>query len=277
MQNDPAGGGVFLSNDGGNTFKRTDVFPCTEIIADHTNGKIMYRVSLQEGIFESKDAGNTWKRISEASLYTWFNGAYNRSPVRNVRMTLHVNATTGTRALYAGIMNRQPIAIIRGEYDATTDLWSWKQLDTPYTVEGDDQVGISPDEDDDDEEGDEEAGSQGTLHLSIAAEPTNPFIVYIAGDRQPIGANSSFPNSIGANDFSGRIFKIDASKPNGTQFLPLTHRYAAQNSAPHADSRCLAIDAVGNLLESDDGGVFKVRNHIRTCRNREIFSIFGAF
>jgi hypothetical protein len=38
---------------------------------------------------------------------------------------------------------------------------------------------------------------------------------------------------------------------------PLTHNGTANNSSPHADSRDMAFDANGNLIESDDGGVYR--------------------
>ena len=62
-----------------------------------------------------------------------------------------------------------------------------------------------------------------------------------------------FPNSIGANNFSGRLFRCDASLATGSQCTPLTHIGTASNSSPHADSREMTFDAAGNLIETDDG------------------------
>jgi hypothetical protein len=66
-----------------------------------------------------------------------------------------------------------------------------------------------------------------------------------------------FPNSIGARNFSGRLFRCDATLPAGSPCTPLTHIGTASNSSPHADSREMAFDAAGDLLESDDGGLFR--------------------
>lgn len=108
-------------------------------------------------------------------------------------------------------------------------------------------------------------GSQGATHLSVVADPSNPFVVYVGGDRQ-----DQLPNSIGANDFTGRLFRGDASiAPLGTpvtvgvpnaQWVPLTHLGTVSNSAPHADSRDMAFDANGNLIEVDDGGIYRRTN-----------------
>ena len=129
---------------------------------------------------------------------------------------------------------------------------TWQQLDLPGTIEdGGFFFGIHP-------------GGQATLHMSITADPTDANIVYVGGDRQPFFTEGSgnpalpfFPNSIGANAFSGRLFRGDASLAPGSQWTPLTHTGTANSSAPHADSRELAFDAAGNLIQSDDGGVYR--------------------
>ncbi len=118
----------------------------------------------------------------------------------------------------------------------------------------------------------------------MAADPVNPNIVYVGGDRQPLssGPNSgSWPNSIGANDFTGRLFRGDASQPAGSQFVHLTHRNdlgalgggTASNSSPHADSRDMAFDASGNLIQVDDGGIY--RRSLPTSNRGDWFSMIG--
>jgi hypothetical protein len=101
-------------------------------------------------------------------------------------------------------------------------------------------------------------GGQGGTHLSIVADPTNANIVYIGGDRADIGV-------FGARDFSGRLFRCDATAVAGSQCVHLTHSSTVgpagggtlNMSSPHADSREMVFDAAGILLESDDGGVFR--------------------
>lgn len=106
-------------------------------------------------------------------------------------------------------------------------------------------------------------GGQGSIHLSIAADPSNADLVYVGGDRQPYfgegvsGSTSFFPNSIGANDYSGRLFRGDASQPPASRWTPLTHNGTPNNSSPHADSRDMAFDAGGGLVQVDDGGIYK--------------------
>ena len=127
---------------------------------------------------------------------------------------------------------------------------TWAALDLPTTTESGVAVGIHP-------------GAQGNTHLSLAADRTNASVAYIGGDRQPFlnefttGLCPCFPNSIGANDFSGRLFRVDASLAAGTQATHITHSNTGASSSPHGDSRDMAMDATGNLIEVDDGGVYR--------------------
>lgn len=105
-------------------------------------------------------------------------------------------------------------------------------------------------------------GRQAYPNLALGTDPGNGNLVYIAGDRQDyLGGDSS----IGANAFSGRIFRGDASVaaqgPGAVvtdathQWTPLTNSGTSNNSSPHADSRTLEIDG-SNLIYSGDGGIF---------------------
>ncbi|MCH8148859.1 MAG: hypothetical protein IH987_12815, partial [Planctomycetes bacterium] len=122
-----------------------------------------------------------------------------------------------------------------------------------------------------------EPGSQGSIHFSIQADLFEPSIVYVGGDRQP----SPLPNSIGAENFSGRLFRGDALLSPGSQWVHLTHSDAlgapgggtASNSAPHADSREIVLDVNGELIEGDDGGIY--RRTFPQSNEGDWFSIIG--
>jgi len=87
-------------------------------------------------------------------------------------------------------------------------------------------------------------GNQGNVNTSIAADPTNANLVYLGGDR------------ITASPFTGNTVRGDASLAAGSQFA-IIHGSGAGGTSPHADSRAMAFDANGNLLESDDGGIYR--------------------
>lgn len=122
----------------------------------------------------------------------------------------------------------------------------------------------------------QEAGGQSGTHLAIIADPTTPNIVYLSGDRQ------DFPNIIGATDFSSNIWRgninvartgtLPGTLPGPTGAIPspqwahMGHSNAvaaipgggtAQGSAGHADSRNMVFDGNGNLVEVDDGGIYR--------------------
>lgn len=127
---------------------------------------------------------------------------------------------------------------------------AWTALDLPTTTESGVVVGIHP-------------GGQDGTNLSITADRTNANVVYIGGDRQPYLTEFTtelcpcFPNSIGANDYSGRLFRVDASLAAGSQAAHITHTNTGGSTSPHADSRDMAIDANENLVEVDDGGIYR--------------------
>lgn len=87
-------------------------------------------------------------------------------------------------------------------------------------------------------------GGQGTVNTSIVADPSNADLVYLGGDR------------ITASPFTGNVVRGNASLATGSQFA-IIHGSGGGNTSPHADSRALAFDANGNLLESDDGGIYR--------------------
>lgn len=189
------------------------------------------------GVYRSLDTGATWSKVSSSAVDADLSGA-NRARL----------AVGAPGQVFVGIVRSGRLFQVYRSSDGTT---GWTALGVPLTTEeGGVQFGIHP-------------GQQGFLHFSIAADPTDTNIVYVGGDRQPFfgegvpGSPNVFPNSIGANDFSGRLFRGNASLPPASRWAPLTHAGTANNSSPHADSRDLEFDANGDLLESDDGGVFR--------------------
>lgn len=87
-------------------------------------------------------------------------------------------------------------------------------------------------------------GGQGTVNTSIAVDPVNENVVYIAGDR------------ITASPFTANVQRGNAAAASGSQFTPIVDAGAA-NTSPHADSRNMAFDAAGALLQVDDGGIYR--------------------
>ena len=133
-------------------------------------------------------------------------------------------------------------AIYRSDNHGTT----WTRMDVP----GDRDGGIS-------------TGAQAETHFSILADRTDPNVVFVGGDRQP--HPFLIANSTGAIDSTGRLFRGDASAAAGSQWQSVTDIFAdpdgpVPRTAPHADSRTMVFDENGNIVEGDDGGVFRLLN-----------------
>ncbi len=138
-------------------------------------------------------------------------------------------------------------AIVR--YDPAAGIWDSLSLpETTETINGSlTPVGIH-------------GGGQGDIHFSIVVDPANPNVIYVGGDAQP----GDKPNSIGAQNHTGRIFR-GVYTPAGTVWTPITHNFADPDgpggqpgTAPHADSRDMAFNALGQILEADDGGIYRL-------------------
>jgi photosystem II stability/assembly factor-like uncharacterized protein len=196
------------------------------------------------GLYRSDNVGAKWTKISNPAMDAFIGSA------DNIKISVGKHSN-----VFAAIdVNGHLAGVFRSDNSGST----WAPMDLPRTMEGG-----------------AHAGGQGSIHLSIAADPLNDNIVYIGGDRQPAqfidGQETNpaiWPNSIGARDYSGRLFRGDASKSPGSQWTHLTHSSGlgvpgggtAHSSAPHADSRAMAFSPDGTLLEADDGGIYKRTN-----------------
>lgn len=242
-------GGIFRSTDTGVQFTRLSgngtsglanqgVF---DLVGDPSNDARLY-AATQTGVFRSDDTGATWVPAGGTAPNN-ITGISSANPGGTNNIELSVTDVGATNAVFAGVVNA---GRLNGLWRSTDQGANWTQLDSPQTNDGGTVNGLQP-------EGTFKPGSQGGTHFSILADSTDADLVYVGGDRQP----SPFPNSLGANEFSGRLFRCDASLAAGSQCASLTHNGTSNNSAPHADSREMALDANGDILESDDGGVYR--------------------
>ena len=113
---------------------------------------------------------------------------------------------------------------------------------------------------------DEETGAQGRTHFSIRVDPNNENVLFVGGDRQ-----ESPNNAIGDSTSGGAVFRGNTSIAADPTVVPspqwdhITHDIVtfdpaggtANGTAPHADSREMVFDANDNLIEVDDGGIYR--------------------
>jgi hypothetical protein len=248
--------GIWRSTDGGNTFTQIGSgngaatgLPggvTHDLVGDSTNLQRLFTsvifansVGGVNGVYRSLDTGATWTKVSNAAMDALLvSGGPNGTS--NVEFAVGLNNN-----VYAALTNAGRLTGLFRSGDGGT---TWTAMDLPRT--GPNNVGIHP-------------GRQASIHLSILADRVAHNVVYIGGDRQPFRLEEGlsfppqFPNSIGARNFSGRLFRCDASQPAGSQCTPLTNVGTAANSSPHADSREMVFNAVGDIVEVDDGGVYR--------------------
>jgi len=197
------------------------------------------------GIFRSTDTGGTWAKVSTATMDALLPQAVNVKIATGTADDVYVAIASGPNG-------------VTGLFRSGNGGGTWTALDLPSTVEAtvgtmQIRIGLHP-------------GRQAGIHLSLAADRIDHGVVYIGGDRQPDRtealptATQRFPNSVGAQDYSGRLFRVDAARPANRQASHITHSHTASGTAPHADSRSLAVDAEGDLIEGDDGGVYRRRD-----------------
>lgn len=177
------------------------------------------------GVYRSDDTGATWTKVSNAAM--------DAALVPNLSSSeLAVGASGG---IGVGMCQGGRLVSLFHSGDAGAN---WAAIDVPN---------IHP-------------GTQAGIHFSIGVDPTNSNLVYVGGDRQP-----AIGGPLGNSDWSGNLWRVDASAPSGSQSFHLTHRNdrgaagggTANSSAPHADSRNMAFDANGDLLETNDGGIYR--------------------
>jgi hypothetical protein len=226
------GGGVYRSTNGGSSFARvsgTSGLPdagASSLVADPGNSTRLYAALPASfgaggaaGVYRSDDAGQTWTPVN-----TGLSGLGS-----SLRILLSVGRTTGV--VYAMVIDASGMA--SGVFRSANGGATWTALGLPSPT-------IHP-------------GQQGVIHAAIEADPVNPNVVYIAGDRQDF----PFPNVNGCSNFSANTFRGDASLASPWQNVVCN---GAQGSSPHADSRDMAFDNQGNLLQANDGGFYRLEN-----------------
>jgi hypothetical protein len=262
--------GVFTSDDTGATWTATAGLPAIEVDTNnikmaihHSPGNDVVYVGVVNsgrltGISWSTDNGATWnpmdlpQTLEGSSAITDVTGA-GVSPI--VITSNNHGLKNGDRVRIGGVMGN---AAANGDFTVTVVNANQFSLDS--TIGNGDYTGggtwsriegLQPGAEGED---DEEAGGQGTIHFSIAADPTHPNFVYLGGDTQ-VGR----PNSAGATNSTGRLFRGDRSiAPTGTipslEWTAITDDFANPTAgAPHAISD--ASNALPILITSNNHGL----------------------
>ncbi len=188
------------------------------------------------GVQRSTDAGGTWSIVSAIN-----DPFLTRTPRIELAIAGKPYVPGGTLVVYVAVTLGRDASVHRTEDDGAT----WQHMGYPATNElgllGTQKVGLFP-------------GDQASTHFSMAVDPSDPRRVYVGGDRQP---HNIMPTASGTTDYSGRLLTALASPGPTMEWTPLVG-VGAGGTSPHADSRFITFDAVGNLLEGDDGGIYRL-------------------
>ncbi|HFD39970.1 MAG TPA: hypothetical protein ENJ31_09045, partial [Anaerolineae bacterium] len=269
--------GIYKSTDTGATWTKVSNAAMDALIVNGTtnnieiaahNGNVFVNIvqnGKSVGIFYSNNGGGTWTQMDQPLLPVGSPAGISNvipgTPIRIDTGSAH-NLSTGNKVEIQGVTGTtgaNGVHVITVVSSTQFDL-NGTSDSNPYTGGGTWQkvVGMNPTS---------KPGGQGGIHTAIRVDPVTPTTVYISGDRQ----DSPFPNYIGALNYTGSLFRGDATiAPTGgvpsPQWDHLTHSNSvsgipnggtASSSAPHADSREMVFDASGNLIEVDDGGIYR--------------------
>jgi hypothetical protein len=273
-------GGVYRSADGGQSWVRISGngdplgLPdagVSDLIADPSdpNGMTFYAAvpsnttganagGAGPGIYRSTDGGQSFRLLAANQGIP--------GPVLNgslrIRLAANNDPSPSRHALFAGFIsdgsvsgftngpfNTFPRGSLTGvfRFDFSSNSWTSLGLpsstDTADPTKGPQTFGLFTGE-----------PPQGAINFSIAADPIDPQAVYVGGDSQPAatGNQPGETNAIGCTQYDGRLFHGGFAG----WVQPVCSN--AAGTAPHADSRAMAFDSQGNLLEADDGGIYKL-------------------
>jgi hypothetical protein len=115
------------------------------------------------------------------------------------------------------------------------------------------------------------AGGSSQPYLSLMVDPANPQLIYVGGDRQPPAPEGAAVNDLGCSSSSARLFRGVIAN-NSVTWEPLVCN-GAGGTSPFRGSRQLVLDASGEILEADDGGVYRLTSVSLANSRRWVSSI----
>lgn len=239
--------GVFRSEDGGDTFTRTwppagvgGAFNITSLVRDSGDPATAYAATI------TPPSGFEFARSVDSGL-TWTPIEHQHEVINRVEVRLAVGPGSPGKPgpIYKAFASGR-ITDSDGSSVPDSRVWvyrsedrgdSWQSMFMPL-VAGDEAPGPHP-------------GGQTNRHFSLAADARAVNRVFVGGDRNPAGTGT------GATHATGRLFRGTFGAPAGNIWQPIVGD-SVNGTSPHADSRRMAFDAAGNLLEVDDGGIYRL-------------------
>jgi hypothetical protein len=223
-------GGIYRSTDGGRTMTRVLDGSATDIIADPADKKRFYAAINHGG---SQGAAGIYQSVDGGAHWTLKNTGLAAADLAKLyRIDLEASDAAG-HPIYAAIIHEEKVGKsthhdVHGIFRLETPTGSWARITAVPNVN---------------------PGHQADVHFSMATDPNDSRVVYIAGDRA-------------ADDVKGNVHRGETSGNTWTDTLLSGENNAATGkTSPHADSRAMHVvtgtDGKKFLVEGDDGGVYR--------------------
>ncbi|HEY7116284.1 MAG TPA: hypothetical protein VH475_06850, partial [Tepidisphaeraceae bacterium] len=238
----------------------------TDIIVDPANGNRFYAAitdinanfgaAVVRGVYTSTNAGSTWILANGPAASNNLNAAVgngldddrekNADPDANEGLAgasiikLAASSVGGTTAIYAALImtpDANGDSRFMAIYRSTNAATNWLPLPNFGTAPNGSSVP------------DINSGGQAITNFSMVADPGNTNRVFVAGDDEP------------GSPVAGIIWRatIGAATP-WEQVTDAGATSGGANTAPHPDSRNMVFDALGRILEVDDGGIYRLNS-----------------
>jgi hypothetical protein len=242
-------GGVFVSTDGGTSWA---LVPSTDLptggvrslVQDPNNADVVYAGVIGQGVFRGQFSGGgfTWTDIG-----TTIPSDVDLSATNNLQLA--ASAAGGVTTLF--LLTAAPSSSAHRATGLSHLVYStnpaaasvvWNEFATVDPTTGASVPQINEDD-------------QEVNNLALSADPTSPSVVWVTGSAAKVG-----------NTSKSIVYRGDASVFTGSQWELAVLGGAAGGdggSTPtiaHSDGRYLGFDVQGNLLLTNDGGIYKLVN-----------------
>lgn len=218
------GGGLYISTNGGTTFSVVSGVPAgavTSLVSASAAGSPLYAVvnsadPATRGIYKGTSDGSTWTQISASQVPIGSN--------QSARLAAGPNGSVVAGVYdYIGTSPTSSSAKLSALYLSQDGGMTWKPLSTPSV----------------------NAGEQASTNLTLAIDPGNSSIVYVAGDR------------IENSPYTVPVYRVVLNADGSSSATDMSRAGTANNSAVHADSRAFAFDSAGNMILTEDAGIYR--------------------
>jgi autotransporter-associated beta strand protein len=205
--------------------------PVTALVGDPSNPSTLYAAvssrdaasNANTAIYMSIDSGTKWMKVFDATNSKNFSGT---TTITSASQTMIKLATGPNGAVAAGVvdLSTNTVTGLFWSNNPSTSAGSWTALKTPAA----NNLNYI---------------TQAPWNFTIAIDPTNSNLVYVAGDETQTDQTT----------YSVPAYRIDVAKQTITS---LTLDRTANNSFAHSDARAIAFDAAGRLILTSDGSIY---------------------